>query len=223
MIGEYIMDDKIVEEYSHLIYKLAHFFPNYQNKEDLYQVGYKGLIQAYQHFDHSLGVKFSTYAYQYIFGEMNKLVIEDSGLKVSRNLRKVKSQIEKVRMLLSQELMREPTDQEIFTYLGIDSLEFKEAIESSASIQSLDQPLVEEGKEFTLYDTVASSEIDMETRIAFKQELENLTEVERCIIEERYLKDLSQQEVAALHGMTQVQVSREEKKIKAKIRSHMVA
>lgn len=217
------MDNKVVEEYSHLIYKLAHFFPNYPNKEDLYQVGYKGLIQAYQHFNHELGVKFSTYAYQYIFGEMSKLVREDYGVKVSRNLRKMKSQIEKVRMFLSQELMREPSDQEIFEYLGINAFEFKEALDSSIGIQSLDQPLVEDGKEFTLYDTVASSELDMETRLAFKEELEKLTPVERSIIEERYVKDLSQQQVALIHGMTQVQVSREEKKIKQKIKSHMAA
>lgn len=215
------MDNQMVEEYSHLIYKLAHSFTGYQSKEDLYQVGYKGLIQAYQHFNPNMGVKFSTYAYQYIFGEMSKLVREDYGVKVSRNLRKMKSQIEKVKMILSQELMHEPTDEEILNYLDISTIEFQEAIEATSLVQSFDQPMIDEGKELTLYDIVPSNELDIETRIALKQELENLTSLERKIIEDRYLKDLSQQEVATLYGMTQVQVSREEKKIKAKIRAHM--
>lgn len=217
------MDNKIVEEYSHLIYKLAHSFSGYQSKEDLYQVGYKGLIQAYQNFNPNMGVKFSTYAYQYIFGEMNKLVREDYGVKVSRNLRKMKSQIEKVKIFLSQEFMREPTDEEILNYLGISEMEFKEAIESTLPVQSFDQPIVDEGKELTLYDTVPSRGLDIETTIALKEELSKLTPMERNIIEDRYLKDLSQQEVASIYGMTQVQVSREEKKIKAKIRSHIAA
>lgn len=215
------MDNQMVEEYSHLIYKLAHSFTGYQSKEDLYQVGYKGLITAYQNFNPDVGIKFSTYAYQYIFGEMSKLVREDYSVKVSRNLRKMKSQIEKVKIILSQEFMREPTDEEVFNYLGISAVEFKEAIDSTAPVQSFDQPIVDEGKELTLYDTVPSSGLDIETRIALKHELEQLTPMERSIIEDRYLKDLSQQEVAQLYGMTQVQVSREEKKIKTKIRSHM--
>lgn len=215
------MDNTIIEQYSHLIYKLAHSFKGYPNKEDLYQVGYKGLIQAYKNFNSNAGSKFSTYAYKYIWGEMQKLVREDYGMKVSRDLRRLKSQIENSRVILAQQLMRQPTDEEIFTYLGVDALDFKEAVESSIGIQSLDQPIANEGREFTLYDTVASMDLDMDTRLAFKQELERLTPIERSIIEDRYLKNLSQQEVASLYGMTQVQVSREEKKIKTKIRSHM--
>lgn len=217
------MDNDFVNEYSNLIYKIAHTFTGYKNKEDLYQAGYKGLIMAYSKFDPKQNVKFSTYAYQYIFGEMSKFIREDYGIKVGRNLKRIKSQIERSRLILEQELMREPTDTEIYTYLGIDEFEFKEALESVFAIQSLDQPIASSGKEFTLYDTVGSNELDMETMLAFKEELKKLTPFERNIIEERYICDLSQSEVAIIHGMTQVQVSREEKKIKEKIKSHMVA
>mgnify|MGYP004526935865 FL=1 len=178
---------------------------------------------AYSKFDPKQNVKFSTYAYQYIFGEMSKFIREDYGIKVGRNLKKIKAQIERGRLILEQELMREPTDTEIYTYLGMDEFEFKEALESVFAIQSLDQPIASSGKEFTLYDTVGSNELDMETMLAFKEELKKLTPFERNIIEERYIRDLSQSEVAIIHGMTQVQVSREEKKIKEKIKSHMVA
>ena len=154
---------------------------------------------------------------------MSKFIREDYGIKVGRNLKKIKAQIERGRLILEQELMREPTDTEIYTYLGIDEFEFKEALESVFAIQSLDQPIASSGKEFTLYDTVGSNELDMETMLAFKEELKKLTPFERNIIEERYIRDLSQSEVAIIHGMTQVQVSREEKKIKEKIKSHMVA
>ena len=100
--------DKVLE-YENLVYSLMKKFYNYPYKDDLYQVGIKGLIEAYNHFKDNMGCKFSTYAYMYIYGEMKKLVREDKGIKISRQISKLNLQIEKAYVLLTQKNMKEPT------------------------------------------------------------------------------------------------------------------
>ena len=216
------MTNEEINEYSNLIYAVAHSFTWYSEKEDLYQAGYKGLMMASTNFDATKGVKFSTYAYPFIWGEMNKWVNEDKNIKIGRNFRKLKLQIEKARVILQQQLLREPSIDELSYYLNIDISDLSEAIRITATI-SLDSVISEDSRELTLYDTVPSKGIDVETLTAFKEELNNLTSFEKSIIEARYLNDMSQQEVAKIFGMSQVQVSRQEKKIKEKIKMNMAA
>lgn len=216
------MTNEEIKEYSNLIYAVAHSFGWYTEKEDLYQAGYKGLMMASANFDPTKGVKFSTYAYPFIWGEMNKWIVEDKNIKVSRNYRKLKLQIEKAKIILEQHLMREPSVDELSQYLNIKEGELKEALRVTSTI-SLDSVISDEGKELTLYDTVPSKGMDINTLTAFKEELNNLTPFEKSIIEARYLNDMSQQEVASILGMSQVQVSREEKKIRQKIKMNMAA
>jgi len=216
------MTNEEIKEYSNLIYAVAHSFTWYSEKEDLFQAGYKGLMMASTNFDASKGVKFSTYAYPFIWGEMNKWVVEDKSIKVGRNYRKIKLQIERARILLQQQLLREPSIDELAYYLNITEEEIIEAMRMTSTI-SLDSVISDEGKELTLYDTVPSKGMDIATLTAFKEELNNLTPFEKSIIEARYLNDMSQQEVANVFGMSQVQVSREEKKIKEKIKMNMAA
>ena len=83
------MTNEQVTEYSNLIYSITKYFPNYKNKDDLYQAGCMGLLMAYNNFNKSEGVKFSSYAYTYILGEMKRLVREDKGIKISRNITKL--------------------------------------------------------------------------------------------------------------------------------------
>jgi RNA polymerase sporulation-specific sigma factor len=217
------MNNEFIEEYSKLIYSLTHYFEGYQHKEDLYQAGCLGLMMAYQNFDESYGVKFSTYAYSYILGEMKKLVREDKGLRVSKNLIKLNLQIERVKVELEQRLMREPTIKEIAEFLDLEVEELEEATQVIQNLVSLDMPIVTDGKEMILSDFISSHDMDLDTLIAFKEELQNLTPLEKRLLEKRYMESRSQSEVALEFGMNQVQVSRMEKKIKEKMKTRLVA
>lgn len=212
-----------IDKYSNLIHSLTHYFEGYKNKEDLYQVGIIGLIEAYNKFDDSYNVKFSTYAYKYILGEMKKLVREDKGIKISRNITKLNYQIEKAKTILSQKLCREPNISELSEFLEIEEYEIIEALKTINIMQSIDEPINDEGKEVTLHDVVSDNSMDLNTLIAFKEELNNLTPFERELINRRYIDDLSQSEVANILGLTQVKVSREEARIKKKIKMRLVA
>lgn len=217
------MLDTFTEEYSNLIYSIAHYFEGYKSKEDLYQAGYVGLMNAYQKFDPNVGAKFSTYAYSYILGEMRKLVREDKGIKISRDISKLNLQIEKAKIILTQKLMREPSLEELSLFLEIPLENIVEAVKAVNVLTSFDDVLIEDGKELTLYDVIEGHSEDLDTMIAFKDELEKLTPFERELIEKRYMNDMSQGEVAEIFGMSQVQVSRKEKKIKEKMLYNMVA
>ncbi len=214
--------DKLVGDYSKLVHSLTHYFEGYESKEDLYQAGFKGLMQAYEKFDESYGVKFSTYAYSSILGAMKKLIREDKGIKVSRSITKLHLQIEKARILLSQELYREPTILELSDYLNIEPSYIEEAI-NIISITSIDEPIKNEKNNTSLHEVIPDKEVDIDTLIALKEELSKLSYNERLLIEKRYYEDMTQSEVADYLKMSQVQVSRYEQKIKQKLKDKLVA
>lgn len=212
-----------IDKYSNLIYSITHYFEGYKSKEDLYQAGIIGLIEAYNKFDESYNVKFSTYAYKYILGEMKKLVREDKGIKISRNITKLNYQIEKAKIVLYQKLFREPTTSELSSFLEVEEEEIIEALKTINILGSIDEPINNDEKEITLHDMISDNSMDLNTLIALKEELNNLTPFERNIINKRYMEDLSQSEVANILGLTQVKVSREEAKIKKKMKENLVA
>lgn len=217
------MNDEFILKYSKLIYSLTHYFEGYPQKEDLYQAGCVGLLLAYQNFDESYGVKFSTYAYSFILGEMKKLVREDKGIKISRKLIKLNTEIELARERLMQKLMRKPTLEEISYVLGINQKELEEASIVIKSLISLDNPIHMEENDVFLSDVIPSNMMDFNTLIALKEELSNLNPMERKLVIERFISSKSQSEVAEILGINQVQVSRFEKKIKEKIKTRLVA
>ena len=217
------MSNEEIDKYSNLIYSLTHYFEGYKNKEDLYQVGIIGLIEAYQKYDPNYNVKFSTYAYPYILGEMKKLVREDKGIKISRSITNLNNKIDKAKNILSQRLNREPSIYELANFLEVIEEEIIEALKTINIMQSIDEPINSEGKEMTLHELISDNSMDLDTLIALKQELNNLTPYERDIITKRYIEDLSQSEVAKILDITQVKVSREEAKIKRKIKQNMAA
>lgn len=216
------MKEEEINNYSNLIYSITHYFQNYKNKEDLYQAGIIGLLEAYKHYDSNYNTKFSTYAYTYIYGEMSKLVREDKNIKIGRNIIKLKNSIEKAKSILEQKLYREPTINELSLFLEIDEEEIEKAL-NIVSTTSIDEPINSEGKEITYHDIISDNSIDLNTLIALKQELSELTPLEKEIINKRYMENLSQNEVANILGITQVKVSREESKIKKKIKQNLVA
>ena len=217
------MDNNFILKYSKLIYSLTHYFEFYNNKEDLYQAGCVGLIQAYQNFDESYGVKFSTYAYSYILGEMKKLVRLDKGIKVSKSLYQLNSKIDKVRSVLSQKLMRDPTMDEIANFLDVDVSLVNEAVLVSNSLLCLDKPIEMDESSVSLADVIASNEMDFNTRLALKEELSNLSFEEKELVLKRFIESKTQSEVASSIGVSQVKISRMENKIKEKIKTRLVA
>lgn len=205
-----------------LIYSITNYFKNYNSREDLYQAGCVGLISAYKRYNPNMNCKFTTYAYPYILGEMRKLVREDKGIKISREITKLNLKIEKAYVLLTQKLMKEPTTYEIASYLEIPEYYVSEAILSLNKIKSIDEPVNGDGKEFTLQDVIGESN-NIDDLILLRDSLNRLTEDEKELINNRYVNDYTQAETSKIIGMSQVQVSRKEHKVLEKLKQKMVA
>ena len=190
----------------------------------MFQVGCIGLINAYKKYDESFNTKFTTYAYPFILGEMNSYVKRDRGIKVSRDISRINSSIEKASILLTQKLMREPSISEISSFLEIDECLVVDAMISRYPMVSFDSTISSDGKDITLLDIIPNVEsMDMNTLVALREELSKLSDEEKEIINNRYLKDLTQSEVAEVLGISQVQVSRKEQKVLSKLRNNLVA
>jgi len=203
--------DEINMEYEKLIYSIINkkfYFCN--NKDDLFQVGYIGLNKALNNYDESLNVKFLTYAYKWIYGEIYAYLNHDNLIKQSRDIKKLYLKISKAAALLCQKLMHEPTYNEIAEYLGIEPELVEEALISSNSIINID-------------DVTPKYNDDYINNIALREELEKLSSEELSIIEKRYMDDLTQQETANILGISQVQVSRKEQKIITKLKNNLAA
>lgn len=214
----------LIEQNKNLIYKITTLFNSYSNKEDLFQVGCIGLINAYKKYDESFNTKFSTYAYPYILGEINNYVKKDKGIKISREIGRINSMIERASVLLTQKLMREPTINEIASYLEIDEYLVIDAMKARYPIMSTDSVINDEGRDITLLDTIPDiNGMDMNTLVALKDELLKLDSFERELINERYVQNLTQSEVAYNMGISQVQVSRKEQKVLSKLRSNLIS
>ena len=205
-----------------LIYSICNYFKNYSSKEDLYQAGCLGLISAYKKYNPNMNCKFTTYAYPYILGEMRKLVREDKGMKISREITKLNLKIEKAYILLTQKLMKEPSIEEIANYLEIPEYYVSEAILSLNKIKSIDEPVNSEGRELTLQEVIGKSN-NIDDLILLRDSLNNLTEEEKILINNRYVNDYTQSETSKIIGMSQVQVSRKEHKVLEKLKQKMVA
>lgn len=209
--------ENIIKENEKLIYSIASNFKNYKSMEDLYQAGCLGIMYAYKNFDKNRDCKFTTYAYPYIFGEMKKLVREDKGIKISREISKLNLKIEKAYIILTQRIMREPTISEISEYLDIPEYYVSEAIMSLNRIKSIDEPVSLDDNSMTLQDVIGESN-NIDNLLILKEGLSKLTDEERKIIENRYKEDYTQSKTAEIIGMSQVQVSRCEQKILKKLR-----
>ena len=211
----------VVVDYEKLVHSIIHQFSKYYDKEDLYQVGVIGLIKAYKNFDNSLGVKFSTYAYSYILGEIRAYIRSNKQFKVSRDIIRLSNKIDQAKAMLSQKLMREPTILELSLFLEIDEEKLPEAMNLN-NIISLDEPINDAGKELTLYDTLSKEDnVDVNSLIDLRDQLNHLSKSERQIIESRYYNDNTQMETASILGMSQVQVSRCEQKVLTKLRQRL--
>lgn len=216
--------DQLILDNKNLIYSITKYFEKYSNKEDLFQAGCIGMIMAYKNYDETMNVKFTTYAYPYILGEMKKLIREDKSIKISRSIQMLNLKIEKANILLTQRLMREPSIRELSDFLEIPEEMINEALNSTRPIYSIDEPFNTEGKEVTLQDTVGKVDLmDLDSLILLREELEKLSPFEKKLIQNRYMSDLTQQQTAEQLGISQVQVSRNEQKVLTKLKNKLVA
>ncbi len=197
-------------EYDGLIYSIISKYPKKYDREDLYQVSMIGLIDALKHYNSDYDTKFSTFAYYYIVGEINKYIRENSSLKVSKNLVDLKNKIIKTKESMNQKLGREATNLEISLYLEIDENLVIEAL-SFDDVTSIDDSQFE----ISSYDNTSPEVLDL------RFELEKLSEKEKNLIYSRYYEELTQSETSKILGISQVQVSREESKILEKLKTRL--
>lgn len=199
-----------------MIWKLAsHFYG--VDKNDLYQAGVVGLLKALKKYKNNGITKFSTYAHDYIFGEMY-LLASNKNIKISKDILKLYKKIEQTRYFLAQKINKIPSNLELSEYLGLSLDEVEMACNSASIIMSLDS---KEDDERSVYETISAKTEDLDTKILLYESFAVLNEDEKDIIRSRYYEDLTQQEVARKLNMTQVMVSRYEKKGINKMREYL--
>lgn len=188
--------------------------------DDLYSAGCIGLLKAADAFDSERGVKFSTYAVPVILGEIKRLFRDGGTVKVSRSLKELSLKAAKKRDELSKELGREPTVSELGKSLDTDECTIAEALAVSLPPVSLTDNSDEGGGQIDV--AVESPDIEISDSIAVHQVLESMETNDRRLIIYRYYKNMTQSATAKLLGMTQVQVSRREKKLLTFMREQLM-
>lgn len=217
--GDREATETLVTENTGLIWSIARRFQGRgTDLEDLYQLGCLGFLKAVEGFDTEYGTQFSTYAVPKIAGEIRRFLRDDGAVKVSRGIKEQAATIKSVRARLTSALGREPTIQEISRQTGITPEDIAMAETATAATESIQRQCGEEG--FTLENllTDTESEENMVEKIALRQAIAKLPQRERSVIQLRYFHGLTQQRVARVLDVSQVQVSRIEKKAIAQLR-----
>lgn len=200
-----------------LVYSVINKYANIYNKDDLFQVGMIGAITAYQKYDESLGVKYSTYAYKYILGEVLKYLREDRNIRISRDIINDYKKILIGRDYIYKEYGR-VENSKLCKILGISEDRLNEVLKYNDNITSLNKPI---GEEITLEDTIKDNSMDITDRVALKLAFKDLNSEEKRLIYERYYNNLTQTELAKRNNMSQVKVYRLERKILDKLKDKM--
>lgn len=193
--------------------------------EDIFQIGSMGLVKAIKNFDNTFNVKFSTYAVPMIIGEIKRFIRDDGMIKVSRNVKSLARKIHFDKEILTKKLGREPSIEELSEFTGVNKEEVVFAIESATGLSYLyDTIHQDDGSPVLLIDKLSQNseeDIGMINKIALKEALRGLDDKARQIIVLRYFKDKTQVQVAKLLGISQVQVSRLEKKVLTQMKSKL--
>ena len=211
--GDQEASSALVEENSGLIWSVARrFLGRGTEAEDLYQLGSLGFLKAVEGFDLEYGTQFSTYAVPKIAGEIRRFLRDDGAVKVSPGIKEQAAAIKAARIRLTHALDREPTIQEIAAQTGFSPEEIALAETATAATESIHRETGDEG--FTLENVLTDTESEerMVEKIALRQAIEALPEREKMVVKLRYFHSLTQQRVAKVMDVSQVQVSRIEKK-----------
>lgn len=211
--GDSSATEALVEENSGLIWSVARrFMGRGAEPDDLYQLGSLGFLKAVEGFDLQYGTQFSTYAVPKIAGEIRRFLRDDGAVKVSRSIKEQAAAIKSTRARLTAALGREPTVQEISRQTGFSPEEIALAETATAATESIQRETGAEGFSLENVLTDTESEERMVEKIALRQAIDALPERERMVINLRYFHCLTQQRVAKVMSISQVQVSRIEKK-----------
>ncbi len=211
--GDREAGETLIRENSGLIWSIARrYFGRGTDPDDLYQLGCLGFLKAVEGFDPAFGTQFSTYAVPKIAGEIRRFLRDDGAVKVSRTLKEQAAAVKQARARLLQTLNREPGLEELSRETGISPEEIAVAETATAGPESIQKESGEEG--FTLENvlTDTAAEEQLLERIALNQAISKLPEREALVIRLRYFHGLTQDRVAKILGVSQVQVSRIEKK-----------
>lgn len=217
--GDMQAKEMLIAENNGLIWSVTRrFLGRGTEADDLYQLACLGFLKAVDGFDLSYGTQFSTYAVPKIAGEIRRYLRDDGAVKVSRSIKEQAAAIKLAITQLVAELDREPTVYEIAEATGYSPEEIAFAESATAAVESIHQPVGDEGftLESVLTDTHAE-EVLLE-QLALRQAIEKLPEREAMVIKLRYFHGLTQQRVSKVLGVSQVQVSRIEKRVLEKLR-----
>lgn len=220
--GDREATELLVTENSGLIWSVAkRFLGRGVEPEDLYQLGCLGFLKAVEGFDLEFGTQFSTYAVPKISGEIRRFLRDDGAVKVSRSLKEKAVTIKAARVLLTQAFDREPTLQEIAYQTGFSVEDIAMAESATATIESIHQQTGEDG--FSLENILSDTESEENflEKISLRQAIELLPERESLVIRLRYFHGLTQQRVSKVLNVSQVQVSRIEKKALQKLKTSL--
>ena len=221
--GDKVARDKVYEENTGLIYSVVKRFAGRGvEAEDLFQIGSIGLLKAVDKFDTSFEVKFSTYAVPMIIGEIRRYLRDTGIIKVSRSLKESQYRVFKIREDLEKKLGREPSVTELAEAAEISLEELNMVLEAGAEVESLHKTIYQgEGTELSLLDKIPEKENHQEKlldKVLLEELLGRLETEERKLIYMRYFQDMTQTEIARQLHISQVQVSRMEKRILKKLK-----
>lgn len=220
--GDRDAGEALITENTGLIWSVARrYLGRGAEADDLYQLGCLGFLKAVEGFDLNFGTQFSTYAVPKISGEIRRFLRDDGAIKVSRSIKEQAATIKTARNLLVNALGREPTVQEISNQTGLTPEEIALAETATAATESIQREAGEDG--FTLESILSDTESEeaMVEKISLRQAINNLTEREAMVIRLRYYHGLTQDRVSKVLAVSQVQVSRIEKKALAHLRALM--
>lgn len=221
--GEKSAKEQLITMHSGLIWNVVRRFAGRgYEMEDLYQIGAIGLIRAIDKFDFDYDVKFSTYAVPLISGEIKRFLRDDGMIKVSRSLKENQWKIKRAMEQFLNEYGRDATVEELSEILGIEPEEIMLSLEAAVEIESMEQNIYTgDGKEISLKERIAdekNEEEELMNKLFLQQLLNELDKRDRQLIWLRYFENKTQMQTAESLGISQVQVSRLEKKILRRMR-----
>jgi len=220
--GDQDAAQQMIVENSGLVWSIARrFFGRGVDSDDLYQIGCIGFIKAMQGFDPEFGTQFSTYAVPKISGEIRRFLRDDGSVKVSRSIKERAMQIRTTRSKLEQSMGREPTLSEISAETGIAVEDIAVAETATRETESLQKESGEDG--FTLEHVLAdvTQEEKLIEYVALREAITRLPDKEQMVIKLRYYRGMTQNSVAKILKVSQVQVSRLEKRAMEQLKKHM--
>lgn len=204
------MEEDILK-YDWLVYSIASKFYGIP-REDLIQAGFLGLTKARENYNENTKCKFSTYAYEYIYGEMYAIAHNSKMIHINKDAMRIYNKVKNAKELLTQKENREITYEEVCNYLRIDInlfLDILNSLSASVSIETTELNL--------------TSQDNIDDLILLKESLERLSELEKNVINMRFMNDFSQDETAKVLGLSQVSISRIEKSSKEKMREFILS